>query len=216
MARVSITQATWWSPAKSLSGRCLVANKCFQMGYLSCSAEAQKTGKGMDWKHSGLPLKLECSRQKSSWLPFENGRDPAAPSAQNWQKSVRPRYTCLQFREVCSKGPFMEDLWPEEQFLSYCCTYFWKHKNYDTEKMPSQKMFWNDEPKCKIFGSLSAEGLEGSKIKDVCRQLWDSLHDRTFSGLVNPKLTGKFLSITQYHQGHIRPGTNSFCSMTTA
>lgn len=213
MARVSITQATWWSSANSF-WQMSCSKQVFPNGLSKLLCRGTKNRLG--WKRSGLPLKLECSRQKSSWLPFKNGRDPAAPSAQNWQKSVRPWYTCLQFREVCSKGPFREDLWPEEQFLSYCCTYFWKRKNYDTEKMPSLKMFWNDEPKCKIFGSLSAEGLEGSKIKHVCRQLWDSLHDRTFTGLVNPKLTGKFLSITQYHQGHIRPGTNSFCSMTTA
>ena len=56
---------------------------------------------------------VQQMKNTSSLFPFEIGRCPAVPSAQNWQKPVGPRYTHLLSREVWPEVVFMEELQPK-------------------------------------------------------------------------------------------------------
>lgn len=120
---------------------------------------------------------MQQMEDTSCLLPFDIGRCPAVPSAQNWWKPVGPRYTHLLSGEVWPEVVFMEELWPKshtsdvETRLSDSTM----HENIGTgvQKNGSRcsgLMSQNLKYLAVAGGSLFAEGLESGTIMSVCRQ----------------------------------------------
>lgn len=63
--------------------------------------------------HSSWQSKPKATDERYIMLTYFHltSEDPAVPSAQNWQESVRHRYTHPLFGEVWTQVAFSEDLW---------------------------------------------------------------------------------------------------------
>lgn len=145
----------------------------------------------------------------SGSLTFEIRRCPAVPSAQSWQKLVRPRYTHLLSGEAWPEVVFMKELQPKSHtsnMVGQATQVCMKHRNWGAEKGSrcsgcSRRQFVRRraEEQCNNE-CLQATVKHGGGSLNICVCISANGVGDLIMVTSMLRNTGRYLSIVQYHR----------------